>query len=200
MSISHTHADIQENCSSVWKISKTIIWIKSVKTWWKSENDESRIRELDENQTIWTKHQKSITFWFEFHIHTLTYKKISRQYEKFQKRSSKSRTWKLDENQKIIKIKRFEQNIKNRPRFDLDFAYTRWHTRKFFVSMKNFKNDHLNRERENLMKIRRWWIENSWTWWKWNLKSMLRNHLINVIRTHINEMLNNDDREKYICI
>jgi hypothetical protein len=94
----------------------------------------------------------------------------------------------------------FDQNMKNQSRFDFDFAYICWHERKFFVSMINFKKVHLNREIVNLMKIRKWWIEKSRTWWKWSLQSMLRNHLINVTRTHMNETLNIDDQGRYICI
>jgi hypothetical protein len=112
----------------------------------------------------------------------------------------KIRRWWVEESWTWWKSDDFDQNMENRPRFGPDFACICWHERKFFVSMKNSKKLHLNRRLVDLMKIRRWWIEESRTWWKSGLKSMLRNHLINVTRTHINEMLNNDDRRGYICI
>jgi hypothetical protein len=55
VSISQASADMQENFPSVWQISKTITWKSESWTW---SNDESRDRELDENQTIWIKSLK----------------------------------------------------------------------------------------------------------------------------------------------
>jgi hypothetical protein len=134
-------------------------------------------------------------------------KKKPRLYEKIQKLTSKSRACELDENQKmmhqklvnLMKIRRFWSKHAKSIRLSVDFAYIYWHERKFFVSMTNFKRLHLDRELVDLTKIRKW-IRGSWTWWKSSLKSTLWNHLINVTRTHMNEMLNNDDRERYICI
>jgi division protein CdvB (Snf7/Vps24/ESCRT-III family) len=138
-----------------------LTWKKILRQYEKFQKvaSESRACELGENQKMmnreivnlmtikkfWSKHEKSITFWFRFRMHLLTWKKILRQYKKFQEVASELRTCELDENQKMM-----------------------------------------NRKIENLMK--------------WSLKSMLRNHLINVTRTYINEMLNNDDWERYICI
>ncbi len=50
ISILHAFVGIKENSSSIWKISESCIWIRSLWTWWKLKNDKSKDQKLSENE------------------------------------------------------------------------------------------------------------------------------------------------------